>query len=337
MSFAKSHIKIGVSLLFVAGISGCASNPSALSPTKILQRNPGEATVNGFIQSNCKENQCELPIEYRPSLISNPGADFKTAVLAATMKEKIVPETPRNMTSFPNDTTPATVPTTNLASSAGTVAMGAGMGDVGMGLSILGMMASASQYKPAKTGYRISPTIPYLSFYRFYPKKWLGKVTMNSIAPILENGVELVVSAHDGARVKPGSLDFSGNIIWGNRSQHSGPASFVLAKPSGVSRNAIILTWAANGDVSHCHVSAFPVSFIGKMPGSNERGFAIAVRTGQPKNFYTPAQVKRILDKIPDSKEWYAVFNMPGEYDLAHQYALHDGKMYRVAYSQPHN
>jgi hypothetical protein len=139
------------------------------------------------------------------------------------------------------------------------------------------------------------------------------------------------VKTHDGQRVASGNLNFSGQFIWGNKSQFSGVRNFALAQSSNASRYSLLMGWAANGDVSQCYVAAF--SFGGN-PGPDAPRFTVAVRTGQPKGFYMPAQVEKILNSLPDSGKWYAVFNMPGEYDLIGQYAIHDGKMYRVHLSK---
>jgi len=317
---------ISVSLCAVA-LAGCATNPSALSTEKVSKMQPASATYTHFIQAHCHENACNLPIRLSSVPIKNPGVDLIVASRAAMGEGKLVPEKPGSMMAFPDDFTPADVPTTNLVSNAGVVATGAGFGDAGIALGVLGMMTSASHYHPAKKGYRISPTIPYLSFYRFYPSKWLGSETMQDMKPAIEQGVDLLVKTHDGQRMAPGSLDFSGEFTWGDKSQFSGVRHFALAQSSGVLRNSLLISWAAGGDVTNCYVAAF--SFDGN--------FAVAVRTGQPKSFYMPAQVEKILTSIPDSGRWYAVFNMPGQYDLIGQYAIHDGKMYRIHISPPTN
>ncbi|MBE7567289.1 MULTISPECIES: hypothetical protein [Acidithiobacillus] len=92
--------------------------------------------------------------------------------------------------------------------------------------------------------------------------------------------------------------------------QFSGVRDFDLVQSSSALRDSLLQNWAAGGDVTHCYLAVF--TFFGNTAPDGP-GFAIAVRTGQPKSFYMPPQVeKNPENSIPDSGQWYAVFNMPG-------------------------
>jgi hypothetical protein len=78
---------------------------------------------------------------------------------------------------------------------------------------------------------------------------------------------------------------------------------FDLVQSSSALRDSLLQNWAAGGDVTHCYLAVF--TFFGNTAPDGP-GFAIAVRTGQPKSFYMPPQVEKKLFGWPVKELLYA-------------------------------
>lgn len=324
MNAGKNRIALLMLTAATTVLSGCATMPSMAVQKR--------QTADLVMADHC-HGVCDAPIQDQAGLdrrFQEHAFDMGVALRASADEGREIPfPTVVGNESGP-DRKPVASPGWNgarLNLDAGIIAYGAGApmaGNVLGGIGVIGSILDAPKIPHYHPWYRI----PYLSFFRGYPKRWVGTQSMRALRPAFAQGYALLVATKDGKPVAPGSLDFTGVIHWGDRSQHHRVTHFTVSG-ARFSQNAAKITWSSNAHNDRILMAAFPV--LRPEQGKNAAVFGILVRTGQPGSFYSPSAVREILRQVPGSAAWYALFNDPLPGGGFAQYAIHEGKLYRVS------
>jgi hypothetical protein len=205
-----------------------------------------------------------------------------------------------------------------------------------MALSILDLL-------PAPKQYEITPAsafkYPFLNYYRIIPIKQASHLTRAESLPYFEQGYKLILAAHDGTPIAPGSLNFNGDFYGGlaNTTLIPGYAHISNASEQGAFRASVPLLWDhpggggnplpgttdPDGGAMQIGYLSFTRSGKGSVPGV---GAVVLADVGHPSGFYTPAMVNQVAAKDPFEQNWYAVYSTrrDGQVEIAVQ---HDGQV----------
>ncbi|MBU2767342.1 hypothetical protein HAP94_14465 [Acidithiobacillus ferrivorans] len=212
---------------------------------------------------------------------------------------------------------------------AGAGAIGVG-GDLGLAGMAAGLLLGGGDNQPV-FNYTIASNVPFLSYYRFFPKSVIGKASVTSFTPYMQQGYDLILSAHNGTPIAPGNLIFKGQLNWGGLI----PANEVVTKfkPYGGNvlgnNHSFFIGWYTSARDTGPHIALFEDTTPAKPVINPKVGFMVGVRTGQPGFFYTPKQVEALQRHLPFASKWYAVFNTKTSAGTGID-VIHNGKLYKV-------
>lgn len=222
----------------------------------------------------------------------------------------------------------------NTVVSAGVLTAGAGAvgvgGDLGLAGMAIGLLLGGGNNQPI-FHYTIASNVPFLSYYRFFPKSVIGKASVNSFIPYMQQGYDLILSAHNGTPIAPGNLIFKGQLNWDGLI----PANEVVTEFKPNSGNVVgdnhsfYIGWYTSARDTGPHIDLFEDTTPAKPVINPNVGFMVGVRTGQPGFFYTPKQVEALQRHLPFASKWYAVFNTKTSTGTAID-VIHNGKLYKV-------
>jgi hypothetical protein len=256
-----------------------------------------------------------LSIDLAAALLASAGKDASGGEGAATVAG--------------DDT--QSLPLSNMVANAGVLTAGAGAvgagGSLGLAGIALGLLSGGGGNQQPTYHYTIAANLPFLSYYRFFPKSVLAKNDVFHFAPYMQQGYELILSARGGTPIKPGSLIFNGQLYWCAESLCNNTTTFTPSSASG-NNHRFNITWSTSvRKNTGSHLVLMEVVTPAKPIINPKVGFMIAVRTGQPNNFYNPKQVLSLQRHLPFANKWYAVFNTETPQGLMID-VLHNGKVF---------